>query len=100
MRREFLVCLEGMMNSTMVSIKNELDIISANNPVHTDDHRPDSYMVKFIKYIRNHINTSESHKNLICVRTFIHIAVDQINFLEPMKISFRLNMFKNTRQQI
>ena len=60
MRREFLVCLEGMMNSSIVSMKNELDFISANNPVYTDDHEPDSYMVKFIKYIRKHLNTSES----------------------------------------
>jgi hypothetical protein len=60
MREEFFLCLEGIMNSQRISIKNEFDIISVKNPVDTDDYGPESYMVKLIKYSYSHINASSS----------------------------------------
>ena len=51
MKEEFLNCLEGMMNSTRVSIKQEFDFISKKNPVNDDDYGPESYVVKFYETV-------------------------------------------------
>ena len=42
MKVEFILCLEGMMNSTRISIETEFDFISAKNPVDSDDTGPES----------------------------------------------------------
>ena len=50
MKNEFLFCLEAMMDARRISIENELDIISAKNPIDKNDTGPASHMVKLIKY--------------------------------------------------